>query len=351
MTEHENTLRALGWGPEFQAQLSIEDLDVCDPVRVAAVHRNGADVLGAAGAWRIETGPDLSSAEVAIGDWALVERSTGGLSRLLERKTLLQRRAAGTGRAAQLIAANVDTLLIVTSCNADFNIARLERYLAMARQAGVTPVIVLTKSDSCDDPQDYARRAAALAPMLAVETLDARDEGQVARLLDWCGPGQTLALLGSSGVGTSTLVNRLTGAGQETRDVREDDAKGRHTTTARSLHALPSGGWLIDTPGMRELQLVDVGDALEDVFVDIVELASQCRFSDCAHETDPGCAVQAAIDDGKLDPARLLRFRKLLLEDRRNTESIAERRARDRSLGRMYKSILSGKRRLKGGDK
>ncbi len=147
MTEHENTLRALGWGPEFQAQLSIEDLNVCDPVRVAAVHRNGADVLGAAGAWRIETGPDLSSAEVAIGDWALVERSTGGLSRLLERKTLLQRRAAGTGRAAQLIAANVDTLLIVTSCNADFNIARLERYLAMARQAGVTPVIVLTKSE------------------------------------------------------------------------------------------------------------------------------------------------------------------------------------------------------------
>ena len=348
MTEHENTLRALGWGPEFQAQLSIEDLEACDPVRVAAVHRNGADVLGEAGAWRIETGPDLSSAEVAIGDWALVERSTGGLSRLLERKTLLQRRAAGTGRAAQLIAANVDTLLIVTSCNADFNIARLERYLAMARQAGVTPVIVLTKSDSCDDPQDYARRAAALAPMLAVETLDARDEGQVARLLDWCGPGQTLALLGSSGVGKSTLVNRLTGAGQETRDVREDDAKGRHTTTARSLHALPSGGWLIDTPGMRELQLHDAAEGIAEVFEDITELAHGCRFADCAHDVEPGCAIRAAIEAGDLDEARVARWRKLEREETRNTAGIAERRAHGRALSRLYRSGQESGKRKRG---
>ncbi len=348
MTEHENTLRALGWGPEFQAQLSIEDLEACDPVRVAAVHRNGADVLGEAGAWRIETGPDLSSAEVAIGDWALVERSTGGLSRLLERKTLLQRRAAGTGRAAQLIAANVDTLLIVTSCNADFNIARLERYLAMARQAGVTPVIVLTKSDSCDDPEDYARRAAALAPMLAVETLDARDEGQVARLLDWCGPGQTLALLGSSGVGKSTLVNRLTGAGQETRDVREDDAKGRHTTTARSLHALPSGGWLIDTPGMRELQLHDAAEGIAEVFEDIAGLADGCRFADCAHDVEPGCAIRAAIEAGDLDEARVARWRKLEREETRNTAGIAERRAHGRALSRLYRSGQESGKRKRG---
>lgn len=348
MTEHEHTLRALGWGPDFLAQLSIEELAACDPVRIAAVHRNGADVLGEAGAWRIETGPDLSSAEVAIGDWALVERSTGGLSRLLDRKTLLQRRAAGTGRAAQLIAANVDTLLIVTSCNADFNIARLERYLAMARQAGVTPVIVLTKPDSCDDPEDYARRAAALAPMLAVETLDARDGDQVARLLDWCGPGRTLALLGSSGVGKSTLVNRLTGAAQETRDVREDDAKGRHTTTARSLHALPSGGWLIDTPGMRELQLHDAAEGIAEVFEDIAGLAEGCRFADCAHDVEPGCAIRAAIEAGDLDAARVARWRKLEREESRNTAGIAERRAHARALNRLHRSGRSAAKRKRG---
>ncbi len=349
MTQHVYSLRALGWGADFQAQLSIEELETCDPVRIAAVHRNGADVLGEAGAWRIETGPDLSSAEVAIGDWALLERSTGGLSRLLDRKTLLQRRAAGTGRAAQLIAANVDTLLIVTSCNADFNIARLERYLAMARQAGVTPVIVLTKPDSCDDPEDYARRAAALAPMLAVETLDARDGDQVARLLDWCGPGRTLALLGSSGVGKSTLVNRLTGAEQETRDVREDDAKGRHTTTARSLHALPSGGWLIDTPGMRELQLHDAAEGIAEVFEDVAALAESCRFADCAHDVEPGCAIRAAIEAGDLDAARVARWRKLEREDARNSATIAERRDAEKAFGRMARGAMAAKRHRRGG--
>jgi ribosome biogenesis GTPase len=140
----------------------------------------------------------------------------------------------------------------------------------------------------------------------------------------------------------------LTGAHQDTRTVREDDQRGRHTTTARSMHRLPDGGWLIDTPGMRELQLVDVGEALDDVFAEVAALAADCRFADCSHDVEPGCAVQSAVANGQLDPERLRRYRKLQSEDRRNAESLAERRARDRQLGKMYRTVLAGKQREKG---
>ena len=189
-----------------------------------------------------------------------------------------------------------------------------------------------------------------LGNSLPVETMDARKPADVDKLRPWCGPGQTVALLGSSGVGKTTLVNTLTGSSEDTRAVREGDQRGRHTTTSRSMHRLPQGGWLVDTPGMRELRLVDSGNALEDVFSEIAALAADCRFSDCRHDVEPGCAVQAAIDAGTLDPRRLKRFRKLLSEDRRNSETIAERRARDRTTGMLYKSILSGKQQLKDGN-
>jgi ribosome biogenesis GTPase / thiamine phosphate phosphatase len=344
MTE-DLTLRALGWSPAFQAQLDLDEMGRLEPMRVAVVHRGAVELIGPGGARRAATGGEAA----AVGDWVLVDPASGRLVRILERKSLLQRRAAGTGREAQPIAANLDTLFVVTACNADFNPARIERYLVLARQAGVLPVVVLTRADDCGDPGAYAARVWAVAPGLAVEALDARDPAQAARLGGWCGPGETAGLVGSSGVGKSTLVNALTGAGQVTRGIREDDARGRHTTTARSLHRLASGGWLIDTPGMRALRLHDAAEGVEAVFADITGLAQGCRFADCAHEGEPGCAVQAAIAAGALDPARLARWRKLAREEARNSASLAERRRQVRATGRLHRSIQAEKRGRRDG--
>ncbi len=243
-------LAAYGWSQHFQSQLTVAELAGCTPVRVIAVHRSVLDVAGPDFTGRV---PPVRSeddeGQATVGDWLLVDRLTGAPERLLERKSLFKRRAAGTGRRVQLIAANVDTLFVVTSCNQDFNLARLERYLALAREAAVTPVIVLTKADLAGDTRDYAARAEKLTPGLLVETLDARSPEEVEVLKPWCGTGQTVALVGSSGVGKSTLVNTLTGGDLATAAIREGDAHGRHTTSGRSLHRLGAGGWLIDTPG------------------------------------------------------------------------------------------------------
>ena len=340
-------LHSLGWRPFFESQ--VKPGDGLDPARVLNVHRGRIEIAGDFGRKDVELSGRTAELGITIGDWVLVDLSGPVVRERLERQSLFQRRAAGTGGEVQRIAANVDTLFIVTSANRDFNVARLERYLAIAQDAGVFPVIVITKADEADSPGDYVARAAAVSPGILVEALDARDPGQVDVLRSWCEEGQTIALLGSSGVGKSTLVNTLAGAHQPTSSVREDDQRGRHTTTSRSMHRLRQGGWLIDTPGMRELQLVDVGEALDDVFAEIAALARQCRFGDCSHATEPGCAVQEAIAAGTLDPERLRRYLKLQAEDRRNTATLAERRARDRDFGKMIKSVMADKRNEKGG--
>jgi ribosome biogenesis GTPase len=341
-------LHDLGWRPFFQAQLDPDS--ALRPGRVMHVHRGRIEVAHEGGTEPVAVSGKAASLGVTVGDWVLLDPRGPALMGCLERQTLFQRRAAGVASEIQLIAANVDTLFIVTSANRDFNLARLERYLAIAHDAGAFPVIVVTKADLADDVDAYAAQAGALSPGILVETLDARDPAQVEVLRPWCERGQTVALLGSSGVGKSTLINTLAEERQETQAVREDDQRGRHTTTSRSMHRLPQGGWLIDTPGMRELQLVAVGHALDDVFAEIASLAERCRFADCSHESEPGCAVLAAIEGGELDEGRLRRYRKLKSEDRRNTETLAERRSRDRNFGKMVKSVMADKRREKGNE-
>ncbi|WP_313916795.1 ribosome small subunit-dependent GTPase A [Tahibacter sp.] len=352
MTSHAASLADLGWSPFFSAQLDLAEYETCLPVRVLSVHRGRLLTAGAGFEQSVTPFAAVEGDEqtlATVGDWLLLDAASRRPLRLLRRSSLFRRRAAGSAVRLQLIAANVDTVFIVSSCNQDFNPARLERYLSLAREAAVTPVVVLTKADLCAETADYAAAAARLLPGLLVEVVDARSEQAAATLLPWCGRGSTVALLGSSGVGKSTLVNTLAAAGQATQGIREDDARGRHTTTARSLHRLVSGGWLVDTPGMRELQLAEVRSGLADVFADILMLQAGCRFGDCGHHGEPDCAVAEAIASGVLDPARLRRWRKLVAEEAHASETLRERRERERGFGRMARDAIAGKRARRDG--
>jgi ribosome biogenesis GTPase len=332
MTLPHETLEDLGWKPWFSDQISAEEARFCHPVRVMAVHRGKIAVAGAGSQGLVAphiTGAGPADDHPTVGDWLLIDGRTQQPSRVLQRMNLFKRRAAGDKNRDQMIAANVDTLFIVASCNQDFSVARLERYLVMARDVGVNPVVVLTKIDLTDTPEDYVAAARAIEPGLRVEAVNGRDPTSVARLASWCGKGETVALLGSSGVGKSTLVNTLRGSDSiATQAIRAGDATGRHTTTVREMHRLAHGGWLLDTPGMRELQLSDAATGIEEVFDDFVLTAQDCRFSNCAHGSEPGCAIRAAIGAGELTIDRFDRWRKLAAEESANAPQYPKRRPR-----------------------
>lgn len=319
------TFARLGWDEHLQVTFSGYAEQGFVPARVSAQYKGSYAVLTEGGRYTASIAGKLrhQAADAAslpvVGDWVAVTLRQGDrtatIHAVVPRRTSFSRKIAGFESSEQVLAANIDALFIVTSLNADLNPRRLERYLTMAYESGSAPVIVLTKADLCDDiaaPLDQVIEIAFGVPLHVVSTVTG--EG-LDELTPYLAGDRTVALLGSSGVGKSTLVNRLAGEDLlKVQDVREDDDKGRHTTTHREMVMLPNGGIVIDTPGMRELQLWHADEGLGRSFGDIDELGADCRFRDCGHDTEPGCAVLAAVETGALAAARLASFRKLQRE-------------------------------------
>jgi ribosome biogenesis GTPase len=314
------SLKELGWDSYFEDFWQEHRVLGCVPARVVSQHRGLWRIVGdfeerwgaPSGKMRTVAGSDWP----AVGDWVAAEIPDGEkqatIHGVLPRRSQFVRKTAGKRVAQQVIVANVDTAFIVVALDRDFNLRRLERYLAQGRESGATPVVLLNKADEC---AELAARMAEVEPVsmgISVFALSARTGEGVEALAPFLTPGRTVVLLGSSGAGKSTLVNRLLGQEfQQVQPIREKDRRGRHTTTARELLVLPGGAMVIDTPGLRELQLWDATEGVAETFADVDQLGAKCRFGNCRHEDEPGCAVQAALAAGTLDRARLENRRKL----------------------------------------
>jgi ribosome biogenesis GTPase len=343
-------LQAIGWPladdglptePAWREALALRPH--ARPARVVEQHRSGYIVAdGPEHSFAVESLPEWQrpanyrkggtapEERPAVGDWVLIEGSSekhAKIVELLPRRTAIKRAAAGEHYKQQLIAANIDTVFVVVGLDDDFNVRRIERYLLLIRGSGAEAVVVLTKTDLADPVRDAAMIELA-AIDVALRAVNAKDAACVNALLgEWLQPGRTAVLVGSSGAGKSTITNSLLGIEKmKTGEVRESDSRGRHTTTYRALIPLPSGACLIDTPGMRELKPTGEEDVAEN-FSDVEALAEQCRFRDCKHQREPGCAVRAAIEAGRLDPQRFANFLKLSGEVASAAAQAANRRA------------------------
>ncbi|MFE8595371.1 ribosome small subunit-dependent GTPase A [Archangium violaceum] len=335
----EHVLEKLGWGPPFQEAWRSRASDVEEPARIGADYGVEYVLYSARGDLRATIPGRLrmairkgQSVRPVVGDWVSFEpRSQEGttvIQAVLPRRTQLARKAAGRADEEQVVAANVDVVFLVSALTRDLNPRRLERYLTVAGDSGAQPVLVLTKADLCEDVAAARERIAALAPDVPLHTVSSVTGEGIEALWQYIGGNRTVALIGSSGVGKSTLINRLVGAARmEVGAVREDD-KGRHTTTHRELFVLPQGGLVIDTPGMRELGLMENEEGLRTAFTDIEEMSAGCRFSDCRHQKEPGCAVREALQSGQLAPERLENYRKLVQEATRSPHDPQKRRGR-----------------------
>ena len=332
------------WGlvPFFTQQILRDGIDPSALARVVAVQRSQILVACENGLRQVTLSSLLMRSEAidrpTVGDWVLLDDTAQRIDAVLDRKSLFKRLAAGAEHQAQPIAANIDTLFVVTSCNEEFKESRLERYLTVCDEAGAMPVIVLTKIDLTDDVESFVARARTVQAGVPVETANTLDPETLSGVRAWIDERSTVALVGSSGVGKSSLLNTLAGdAVAATGEIRVDDKKGRHTTTHRELHKLPGGGLLIDVPGMRELKVLDIESSIGAVFDDIEQRARDCRFADCEHDGEPGCAVATAIDAGEIDARRLQSYRKLQRENTQASATQAEKRAKGRDFARLVK--------------